>query len=61
MFLATCLLVEGPVVRGLRDFRNLPRDSLAGRTSSRKKHVDKFFKIFVLIVLATGTGDFLTT
>ena len=36
----------------LRDFRGLPRDSLMGRTSSREKHLNKFFKIFVLSVLA---------
>ena len=49
----TCSWVEGPVVRGLRNFRGLPRDSLVGRTSSHKKHLDKFFKILVLSVLAT--------
>ena len=59
--LATCSWVEGLVVRRLRDFRGLPRDSLAGRTSSREKHLDKFFKIFVLSVLATGLGDLLET
>ena len=45
--------MEGPFTKGLRDFRGLPRDSLMGRTSSRKKHLDKFFKIFVLSVLET--------
>ena len=59
--LATCSQVEGIVARGLRDFRDLPRNSLAGRTSNHKKHLDKFFKIFVLSVLATGLGDLLTT
>ena len=49
----TCSRVEGPVARGLRDFCGLPRNSLASRTSSREKHLDKFFKIFVLSVLAT--------
>ena len=44
-------------MRVLRDFRGLPRDSLAGRTSSREKHLEKFFKIFVLSVLAIGPGD----
>ena len=51
--------MEGPVARGLRDFRGLPCDSLVGRTSSHEKHLDKFFKIFVLSVLATGPGDLL--
>ena len=51
--LATCLRVEGPVVRGLKYFHGLPRESLSSRTSSRKKHLDKIFKIFVLSVLAT--------
>ena len=55
--LATCLRVEGPVARRLRDFRGLPRDSLAGRTSSHEKHLEKFFKIFFLSVLATGPND----
>ena len=53
--------VEGPVARRLRDFRGLPRDSLAGRTSNRKKHIDKFFNIFVLSALATGPSDLLAT
>ena len=46
----TCSQVEGPVARELRDFCGLPRDSLASRTSSREKHLDKFFKIYVLSV-----------
>ena len=53
--------MEGPVAKGLRDFRGLPRDSLMGRTSSFENHLDKIFKIFVLSVLATGPGDLLTT
>ena len=32
----------------LRDFRGSARDSLAGRPSSREKHLEKFFQIFVL-------------
>ena len=48
-------------MRELRDFRSSPRDSLVGRTSNREKHLDKFFKIFVLSVLVTGPGDFLVT
>ena len=59
--MATCLRVEGPVVRGLRDFRGLPHNSLVGRTSSHEKHLDKFFKIFVLNVLVIGPGDLLAT
>ena len=57
----TSLQVEGPVAKGLRDFRSLPCDSLAGRTSSREKHLEKFFKIFFLSVLATSPGDLLAT
>ena len=57
----TCSRVEGPVARGLRDFCGLPRNSLTSRTSSREKHLDKFFKIFVLSVLATDPGDLLVT
>ena len=41
----------------LRDFRGSARDFLAGRPSSRKKHLEKFFKIFSLSVLATQPGD----
>ena len=59
--LATFSRVEGPVARRLRDFHGLPRDSLTGRTSSLEKHLNKFFKIFVLSVLVTGPGDFLVT
>ena len=59
--LATCSRVEGPIARGLRDFRDSPRDSLTGRTSNCEKHLDKFFKIFVLSVLAIGPGDLLAT
>ena len=59
--LATCSRMEGPVVRGLRDFRGFPHDSLAGRTSSREKHLDKIFKIFVLNVLAIGPGNLIAT
>ena len=32
----------------LRDFRGSARNSLAGRPSSREKHLEKFFQIFVL-------------
>ena len=59
--LATCSRVKGPVVRRLRNFCGIPRDSLTSRTSSREKHLDKFFKIFFLSVLATGPGDLLAT
>ena len=56
---------DWPLVRGWRfqsrgvhrDFRDLPCDSLTGRTSSREKHLDKFFKNLVSgvsrLVLAT--------
>ena len=59
--LVTCSWVEGPIARRLKDFRGLPRDSLVSRTSSREKHLDKFFKIFVLSVLMTSPGDLLMT
>ena len=49
--------MECPVARRLGDFRGLPRDFLAGRTSNHEKHLDKFFKIFVLSVLVTGPSD----
>ena len=45
----------------LRDFRGSSRDSLAGRPSSRKKHLEKFFKLLSLSVLAAWTGDLLAT
>ena len=39
--------------RGLhRDFHGSARDSLAGRPSSREKHLENFFKILSLSVLA---------
>ena len=59
--LATCSRVEGPVARRLRDFRGLSRDSLTGRTSNSEKHLEKFFKIFVLSVLVTSPDDLLAT
>ena len=65
MFLATQssdLFAGGrSVARRLKDFRSLPRDSLAGRTFSWEKDLDKFFKIFFLSVLVTGHGDLLVT
>ena len=36
----------------LRDFRGSDRDSLAGRPSSREKHLENFFKLVSLSVLA---------
>ena len=36
----------------LRDFRGSTRDSLAGRPSSHEKHLENFFKILSLSVLA---------
>ena len=45
----------------LRDFRGSTRDSLAGRPSSRKKHLEIFFKILSLSVLATSLGGLLAT
>ena len=49
-------------LRGLpSDFRSSARDSLAGRPSSRKKHLEKFFKLLSLSVLAAWTGDFVAT
>ena len=35
----------------LRDFRGSTRDPLAGRPSSREKHLEKFFKLLSLSVL----------
>ena len=45
----------------LRDFRGSARDSLAGRPSSREKHLEKFFKILFLSVLAAWAGDCVAT
>ena len=53
--------MEVPVARVLKDFRGLPSDSLAGRTSNRKKHLEKCFKIFSLKSLAAYPGDLLAT
>ena len=48
--------------RGLhRDFRGSAHNSLAGRPSSREKHLEKFFKFLSLSVLAAWTGDFMAT
>ena len=44
-----------------RDFRGSARDSLMGRPSSRKKHLEIFFTILSLSVLAACPGDLLAT
>ena len=44
-----------------RDFHGLARDSLAGRSSNRKKHFEFFFIILTLSVLAACPGDLLAT
>ena len=59
--LATCSRVKGPVARFVRGFRSLARDSLAGRPSSREKHLENFFKIWSLSVLVAQPGDSLVT
>ena len=45
----------------LRDFRGSARDSLAGRPSSREKHLEKIFKFLSLSVLAAWSGDCVAT
>ena len=45
----------------LRDFRGLARDSLTGRPSSHEKHLENFFKLLSLSVLAAWTGIFVAT
>ena len=45
----------------LRDFRGSARDSLAGRPSSREKHLEKFFKFLSLSVLAALIGNCVAT
>ena len=48
--------------RGVRrDFRGSARDSLAGKPSSREKHLEIFFTILTLNVLAACPGDLLAT
>ena len=54
--MTTCSRVEVPIVRVHKDFHSLFRNSLAGRTSNREKHLENFSKIF-LSVLATSPGD----
>ena len=44
-----------------RDFHGLTCDSLAGRPSSREKHLEIFFTILTLSVLAACPGDLLVT
>ena len=49
-------------LRGVhRDFRGSARDSLASRPSSREKHLETFFIILTLNVLAACPGDLLAT
>ena len=45
----------------LRNFGGSARDSFAGRPSSREKHLENFFKLLSLSVLAAWTGDFVAT
>ena len=45
----------------LRDFRGSARNLLAGRPSSREKHLEIFFIILTLSVLAACPGDLLAT
>ena len=44
-----------------KDFRGSACDSLAGRPSSRKKHIENFFTILSLSVLAAYPGDLLAS
>ena len=44
-----------------RDFRSSARDSFTDRPSSREKHLEKFFTILSLSVLAACPGDLLAT
>ena len=44
-----------------RDFHGLARNSLASRPSSREKHLENFFTILSLSVLAARLGDLLAT
>ena len=49
-------------LRGLhRDFHGSTRDSLAGSPSSREQHLENFFTILFLSILATRPGDLLVT
>ena len=60
--LATCSRVKGPVARGTQRFLRLSsRLLLASRPSSREKHLENFFTILTLIVLAACPGDLLVT
>ena len=44
-----------------RDFNDSARDSLASRPSSHEKHLENFFRILTLSVLAVCPGDLLAT
>ena len=44
-----------------RDFRGSDHNSLASRTSSCKKHLENFSKVFLSSVLVAGPGNFLAT
>ena len=53
----TCSQVEVQSQKSYRKFCDSTHNSLAGGTSSCEKHLEKFFKIFVLSVLVTCPGD----
>ena len=61
LILATCSQVEAPVRGVHRDFRDSASDSLTSRPSSHEKHLENFFTILSLSVLATCPGDLLAT
>ena len=47
--------------KGYIDFRGSTRDSLAGKPSHHEKHLETFFTILTLSVLAACPGDLLAT
>ena len=49
--------MEVLVARVLRDFRGLPHNSFAGKTSSHEKYLKYFSKFGFLTFLTTQSGD----
>ena len=61
LILATCSRVKGPVTKGTQRFLDSAHDFLVGRPSSHEKHLEIFFTILTLSLLAACLGDLLAT
>ena len=61
LILATCSRVKGPVTKGTQRFLDSAHDFLVGRPSSHEKHLEIFFTILTLSLLAACLSNLLAT